>query len=65
MHKSLIPLLVGGQAMIWLTYYGPAGMVGAYGATIGVCMVWRLVGQGLRQADHHLCRRDLPGGKVC
>ena len=45
----IIPLLLGGQAMIWLTYYGPAGMVGAYGATIVVCMVWRLVGQGLRQ----------------
>jgi phosphatidate cytidylyltransferase len=45
----IIPLLLGGQAMIWLTYYGPAGMAGAYGATIVVCMVWRLVGQGLRQ----------------
>jgi phosphatidate cytidylyltransferase len=45
-----IPLLVGGQAMIWLTWpYGPAGMAGAYGGTIVVCMVWRLVGQGLRE----------------
>jgi phosphatidate cytidylyltransferase len=45
----LIPLLVGGQAMIWLTFYGPAGLLGAYGGTVVVCMVWRLVGQGLRQ----------------
>jgi phosphatidate cytidylyltransferase len=45
----LIPLLVGGQAMIWLTFYGPAGLLGAYGGTIVVCMVWRLVGQGLRE----------------
>ena len=45
----LIPLLVGGQAMIWLTYYGPTGLLGAYGGTIVVCMVWRLVGQGLRE----------------
>jgi phosphatidate cytidylyltransferase len=45
----LIPLLVGGQAMIWLTFYGPTGLLGAYGGTIVVCMVWRLVGQGLRE----------------
>jgi len=45
----LIPLLVGGQAMIWLTFCGPTGLLGAYGGTIVVCMVWRLVGQGLRE----------------
>lgn len=46
----LIPLLIGGQAMIWLTWpYGPAGLLGAYGGTIVVCMVWRLFGQGLRE----------------
>jgi phosphatidate cytidylyltransferase len=46
----VIPLLVGGQAMIWLTWpFGPAGLAGAYGGTIVVCMVWRLVGQGLRE----------------
>ena len=46
----VIPLLVGGQAMIWLTWpYGSAGLLGAYGGTIVTCMVWRLVGQGLRQ----------------
>ena len=46
----VIPLLVGGQAMIWLSWpYGPAGVLGAYAGTIVVCMVWRLVGQGLRE----------------
>ncbi|HEX9832263.1 MAG TPA: phosphatidate cytidylyltransferase [Mycobacterium sp.] len=46
----VVPLLVGGQAMIWLSWpYGVAGTLGAYGATIVVCMVWRLVGQGLRE----------------
>ena len=46
----LIPLLIGGQAMIWLTWpYGAAGLLGAYGGTIVVCMVWRLVGQGLSE----------------
>ncbi|MGV0813862.1 phosphatidate cytidylyltransferase [Mycolicibacterium boenickei] len=45
-----VPLLLGGQAMIWLTWpYGAAGLLGAYGGTIVVCMVWRLVGQGLDQ----------------
>lgn len=43
-----IPLLIGGQAMIWLTWpYGSAGLLGAYAATIVVCMVWRLLGRGL------------------
>jgi phosphatidate cytidylyltransferase len=46
----VIPLLVGGQAMIWLAWpYGVAGVLGAYGGTIVVCMVWRLVGHGLRE----------------
>lgn len=45
-----VPLLIGGQAMIWLTWpFGVAGLLGAYGGTIVVCMVWRLVGQGLNQ----------------
>jgi phosphatidate cytidylyltransferase len=44
----VVPLLIGGQAMIWLTWpYGPAGLLGAYGGTVVVCMVWRLVGRGL------------------
>jgi len=46
----VIPLLIGGQAMIWLSWpYGVSGTLGAYGGTIVVCMVWRLVGQGLRE----------------
>jgi phosphatidate cytidylyltransferase len=45
----LIPLLVGGQAMIWLTWpFGPAGALGAYGGTVLVCLTWRLLSQGLR-----------------
>ncbi|MDH6197324.1 phosphatidate cytidylyltransferase [Mycobacterium frederiksbergense] len=45
-----VPLLLGGQAMIWLTWpFGVAGLLGAYGGTVVVCMVWRLVGQGLDQ----------------
>ncbi len=44
----IVPLLVGGQAMLWLTWpYGPAGALGGFGGTVVVCMIWRLVGQGL------------------
>ena len=52
----VIPLLFGGQAMIWLSYYGPAGVLGAYGGTVVVCMVWRLVGHGLREAPVNYLR---------
>ena len=45
----LVPLLVGGQAMIWLTWpCGPAGALGAYGGTVLVCLIWRLLSQGLQ-----------------
>ncbi len=45
----LIPLLVGGQAMIWLTWpFGPAGALGGYGGTVLVCLIWRLLSQGLK-----------------
>lgn len=54
-----LALLAGGQAMIWLTWpFGVAGLLGAYGGTIVVCMVWRLLGQGLdRQPVNYL--RDI------
>jgi phosphatidate cytidylyltransferase len=52
----LIALLLGGQAIIWLSFYGPAGPLGAYGGTIVVCMVWRLVGQGIREAPVNYLR---------
>ena len=46
----VVPLLVGGQAMIWLAWpWGVPGTLGAYGGTIVVAMVWRLLGQGLRE----------------
>lgn len=45
----LIPLIVGGQAMVWLTWpFGAAGALGAFGGTVLVCLTWRLFGEGLR-----------------
>ncbi|MCW2517359.1 MAG: hypothetical protein JWR11_6401 [Mycobacterium sp.] len=47
----IIPLLVGGQAIVWLTWpYGPTGALGAFGATVVVCMIWRLLSGGLQNA---------------
>jgi phosphatidate cytidylyltransferase len=46
----VVPLLLGGQVIIWLTWpYGPTGALIGYGATIVVCMVWRLIGRGLTE----------------
>lgn len=39
----VIPLLVGGQLMIWLTWpYHALGALAGFGATAVVCMFWRL-----------------------
>nr|WP_218621568.1 phosphatidate cytidylyltransferase [Mycolicibacterium hippocampi] len=53
----LVPLLVGGQAMVWLTWpFGPAGALGAFGGTVVVCMIWRLVSGGLADAPQNYLR---------
>jgi phosphatidate cytidylyltransferase len=49
----VIPLVVGGQAMIWLT--GPfnvRGALGAFGGTAVICMIWRLLSPHGRRAAH-------------
>ena len=57
-----VPLLLGGQAMIWLTWpFGVAGLLGAYGGTIVICMVWRLFGQFLyQQSVYYLLEIAVP-----
>ena len=53
----VVPLLVGGQAMIWLTWpFGTTGALGAFGGTVLVCLVWRLMSQGLRSAPENYLR---------
>lgn len=43
-----VPLALGGQAMLWLSWpFGVAGVLGGFGGTVVICMVWRLVDQGL------------------
>ncbi|WP_007024104.1 phosphatidate cytidylyltransferase [Saccharomonospora iraqiensis] len=42
---ALVPVLVGGQAMIWLAWpYGRAGAVTAFVLTVLTCLLWRLRG---------------------
>ena len=53
----VIPLLVGGQAMVWLTWpFGPAGALGGFGGTVVVCMIWRLLSGGLKDAPVNYLR---------
>ncbi len=53
----LLPLLLGGQAMIWLTWpFGTAGALGAFGGTVLVCLIWRLLAQGLKSAPENYLR---------
>ncbi|MEO6792297.1 MAG: phosphatidate cytidylyltransferase [Mycobacterium sp.] len=52
-----IPLALGGQAMIWLSWpFGPVGVLGAFGGTVVLCMVWRLVDQGLNHTPVNYLR---------
>ena len=46
----LIPLLVGGQVTVWLTWpYHAAGALAGFGATVVACNVWRLFMQDNRR----------------
>ena len=52
-----IPLLLGGQAMIWLAWpYGAQGVAGAFGLTALVCMAWRLFDHGLAATPRNFLR---------
>ena len=53
----VIPLLLGGQAMVWLTWpFGTAGALGAFGATVVLCLIWRLLSGGLKEAPVNYLR---------
>ncbi len=49
----VIPLIVGGQAMIWLTgLFNVRGALGGLGGTVVICMIWRLLSPHGRRAAH-------------
>ena len=57
----VVPLLIGGQAMIWLAWpWGVAGTLGAYGGTVVVAMVWRLVGRVCASSRSTTCATSPP-----
>ena len=42
---TLAPLIIGGQAMMWLAWpFGLGGLLGAFVATVLACLVWRFRG---------------------
>ncbi|AYF79099.1 phosphatidate cytidylyltransferase [Nocardia yunnanensis] len=52
-----IPLILGGQAIVWLAWpWGPQGVLGAFGATALTLMVWRLFDHGLRATPRNYLR---------
>ena len=53
----VLPLLAGGQAIIWLTWpFGATGALGAFGGTVVLCMIWRLLSGGLTDAPVNYLR---------
>ncbi|WP_082895111.1 phosphatidate cytidylyltransferase [Rhodococcoides kroppenstedtii] len=52
-----IPLILGGQAVIWLTLpLGATGAFSAFGAAVLVIMVWRLLSGGLHEPPRNYLR---------
>lgn len=48
----VIPLLIGGQVTVWLTWWHHAvGALAGFGATVVVCMIWRLFMQDNSKQD--------------
>lgn len=53
----VIPLLLGGQATVWLTLpFGATGALGAFGGTVVLCLIWRLLSGGLGAAPTNYLR---------
>lgn len=47
----VIPLVLGGQATVWLTWpCGARGALAGFGATVVICMIWRLLSRHGRRA---------------
>lgn len=54
---ALLPLLVGGQAMIWTTWpWGLSGALVSLGITVLVILAWKLFAQGLTEAPRDYTR---------
>ncbi|HEY5854385.1 MAG TPA: phosphatidate cytidylyltransferase [Aldersonia sp.] len=61
-HIPRIPILLGGQAVIWLSWpWGTTGVLGAFGATALVCMIWRLFQGGWHAPPRNFLRDTAVG----
>lgn len=58
---ALIPILIGGQAIMWASWpWGISGSIVALAATVLVSMIWKLLSQGLQTAPENYLQ-DLAG----
>ncbi|MFT3662757.1 MAG: phosphatidate cytidylyltransferase [Gordonia sp. (in: high G+C Gram-positive bacteria)] len=56
-HVALIPLLIGGQAVVWSTWpWGLDGALVAFAGTALAVLAWKLFAQGLSAAPHEYTR---------
>ncbi|KXO97873.1 phosphatidate cytidylyltransferase [Tsukamurella pseudospumae] len=56
-NLELWPMLIGGQAIIWLSWpLGPEGVLAAFVATVLVAMIWRLLGHQSTAAPNSFTR---------
>ncbi|GAB3125817.1 phosphatidate cytidylyltransferase [Tsukamurella serpentis] len=54
---ELWPMLIGGQAIVWLSWpLGPEGVLAAFVATVLVAMIWRLLGHQHTAAPNSFTR---------
>lgn len=56
-HLSRTPLILGGQATMWLGWpWGPTGILAGFAGSVLVMMGWRLFGHGLRATPRNFLR---------
>ena len=61
-HIPRVPILLGGQAVIWASWpWDTTGVLGAFGATALVCMIWRLFQGGWSAAPRNFLRDTAVG----
>ncbi|WP_018179661.1 phosphatidate cytidylyltransferase [Jongsikchunia kroppenstedtii] len=54
---AIVPVLVGGQAMVWSAWpWHVTGLLVSFVATVLVCMIWKLLAQGLNAAPVNYLR---------
>jgi len=54
---AIVPVLLGGQAMVWTAWpWHVTGLLVSFVATVLVCMIWKLLAQGLNSAPVNYLR---------